>query len=668
MKIFNKKLISIVVVFTLLITTLLPMGGVTAASKIALTLSSEEVIRGSQDEVTIALNLANNTEGLRLIAGIITYDTDKLEFVSAEMHGLESATAYRSISHHDPTKEIVFNASCGGQISAPAIDDNGDIATITFKIKEGATGNANVTFNVDDVAGYDFSRIEDYVVTNSTITIKVPTTGITLDSTSLTLNAGSEQKLNATIEPSDATEKAITWTSSNEEIATVAEDGTVTAVGIGNATITATTVDGNHSASCEVEVVCPHTNTTTHEAVASTCMTQGHAEYVTCDDCGKIISGSDEKLPLADHNYGTLIERVEPTHTNDTLVDGVEAHYQCSVCNKLFNEDKEEVSEEDLIIKASHVYGDWTSNKTEHWKECGCGNIIDKAEHFGGEATCTKKAVCSVCGAEYGELDATNHVNTETRNAKEATCTEEGYTGDLFCTDCQTVVEAGTVIAKLPHKGGEATCTKKAVCEVCGNEYGELDVNNHKNTETRNAKEATCTEEGYTGDLYCTDCGKQLEEGTTIPAKGHIGGEATCTKKAVCEVCGEEYGETNPANHKNTEVRDAVEATTDKEGYTGDTYCTDCGKLVKKGEIIPVIEETKPDDPTDEEQKPNEELPSGEKEESSKEEEKPTDPIKPQTGDDFNMTLWVSLLIVSGISFVIIAKCNTKRRVSKHSK
>ena len=63
MKIFNKKLISIVVVFTLLITTLLPMGGVTAASKIALTLSSEEVIRGSQDEVTIALNLANNTEG-----------------------------------------------------------------------------------------------------------------------------------------------------------------------------------------------------------------------------------------------------------------------------------------------------------------------------------------------------------------------------------------------------------------------------------------------------------------------------------------------------------------------------------------------------------------------------------------------------------------------------
>ena len=371
---------------------------------------------------------------------------------------------------------------------------------------------------------------------------------------------------------------------------------------------------------------------------------------------------------VADHNYGTLIERVEPTHTNDTLVDGVEAHYQCSVCNKLFNEDKEEVSEEDLIIKASHVYGDWTSNKTEHWKECGCGNIIDKAEHFGGEATCTKKAVCSVCGAEYGELDATNHVNTETRNAKEATCTEEGYTGDLFCTDCQTVVEAGTVIAKLPHKGGEATCTKKAVCEVCGNEYGELDVNNHKNTEARNAKEATCTEEGYTGDLYCTDCGKQLEEGTTIPAKGHIGGEATCTKKAVCEVCGEEYGETNPANHKNTEVRDAVEATTDKEGYTGDTYCTDCGKLVKKGEIIPVIEETKPDDPTDEEQKPNEELPSGEKEESSKEEEKPTDPIKPQTGDDFNMTLWVSLLIVSGISFVIIAKCNTKRRVSKHSK
>ena len=106
--------------------------------------------------------------------------------------------------------------------------------------------------------------------------------------------------------------------------------------------------------------------------------------------------------------------------------------------------------------------------------------------------------------------------------------------------------------------------SEKAVCEVCGNEYGELDANNHKNTKLLDAVEATCTEEGYTGDLYCTDCEKQLEEGTTIPAKGHTGGEATCIAKAVCEVCGEEFGEINPANHKNTEVRNAVEATTEE--------------------------------------------------------------------------------------------------------
>lgn len=70
-------------------------------------------------------------------------------------------------------------------------------------------------------------------------------------------------------------------------------------------------------------------------------------EYVTCDTCGKVVSGSDEKLPLAEHEYGTLIEKVEPIHTAEELKDGKEAYYQCSVCGKLFNEEKQEVTEED---------------------------------------------------------------------------------------------------------------------------------------------------------------------------------------------------------------------------------------------------------------------------------------------------------------------------------
>ena len=71
---------------------------------------------------------------------------------------------------------------------------------------------------------------------------------------------------------------------------------------------------------------------------------------------------------------------------------------------------------------------------------------------------------------------------------------------------------------KNGHKGGKATCISKAICEVCGKTYGEVDPDNHTgNTEIRDKKDATTTEPGYTGDVYCSDCGAKLSEGTEIP-------------------------------------------------------------------------------------------------------------------------------------------------------
>ena len=70
------------------------------------------------------------------------------------------------------------------------------------------------------------------------------------------------------------------------------------------------------------------------------------------------------------------------------------------------------------------------------------------------------------------------------------------------------------------------------------------------------------------------------------PAHTHSGGEATCTKKAVCEVCGKEYGEINPDNHAHTELRGEKKATYDQEGYTGDVYCIECQKCIENGVVI----------------------------------------------------------------------------------
>ena len=85
--------------------------------------------------------------------------------------------------------------------------------------------------------------------------------------------------------------------------------------------------------------------------------------------------------------------------------------------------------------------------------------------------------------------------------------------------------ETGEVIIPAHyHNGGTATCHSKAICTVCEAEYGEFDANNHDGgTEIRDAKAATETEDGYTGDTYCLGCGEKIADGKVIPATG--GGE-----------------------------------------------------------------------------------------------------------------------------------------------
>lgn len=94
----------------------------------------------------------------------------------------------------------------------------------------------------------------------------------------------------------------------------------------------------------------------------------------------------------------------------------------------------------------------------------------------------------------------------------------------------------------------------------------------------------TCTEDGYT--TYTCACGDTYTD-DEVPATGHTGGTATCTDKAVCSVCEKSYGELDAENHTGgTEVKGAVDATEEKNGYTGDTYCKGCGELLEEGETI----------------------------------------------------------------------------------
>lgn len=369
----------------------------------------------------------------------------------------------------------------------------------------------------------------------------------------------------------------------------------------------------------QIDRVCHHVNTQEVAAEASTCLKQGHGAYTLCSDCGEVTSGSKDPLPLADHTYGDLIPEVPAKHTQSELVPGTAAHYRCSVCQKLFDKDKAETTAEALVIPApEHVYGDWQSDADNHWKACSCGLTADQAAHSGGTATCKDKAVCEICGTAYGETDSSNHTGeTEVRNAVAATEEAAGYSGDVYCKDCDTLITRGHTINKLDHTHAMEKIAAKA---------------------------ASCTAAGNNEYYHCTKCGKYYKDAagsteTTVEAEtlamtAHSGGTATCKDKAVCAVCGAAYGETDSSNHTGeTEVRNAIAATEEAAGYSGDVYCKDCGVKLKNGESIPKLT---PADP----------------------------PETPATGEDTLPWTYAAILLLAGVS-LMVAVAYDKRKALK---
>ena len=263
----------------------------------------------------------------------------------------------------------------------------------------------------------------------------------------------------------------------------------------------------------------------------------------------------------------------------------------------------------------SHIYVyDAAGNEASYAApavEIGKKHQHDYTSSIKKPATCTESGIllytCKDNDDSYEEtIPATGHQHTELRNVKAATCTQEGYTGDTYCKDCNTRLSSGKAIAQKLHTWDagkvtrEATCTETGIktytCTGCQTtKTEEIAATGHRNTEYRNAKEATCAEAGYTGDLYCKDCNTKLRNGSAIAKKSHtwdagvITTMATCTAKGTrtytCTSCKATKTEELPVTgHQHTEVRNVKAATCAQEGYTGDTYCKDCGAKLSSGQ------------------------------------------------------------------------------------
>ena len=370
-----------------------------------------------------------------------------------------------------------------------------------------------------------------------------------------------------------------------------------------------------------------------------TCSAPGIGSY-KCECCGKTAYLSIEPL---EHTWDEGTETKPATCTEEGILT-----FKCEVCGATKTEQiqptghkfgGDQVSEDGLIV----------------YKECTICHYQEIIANFGCEhknteikdavaATCTEDGytgdtVCTDCGETLqtgSVIPATGHTVVNDA-AVEPTCTTDGKTEGSHCSACGTVIVAQETVPATGHTeevipGKEATCTEAGLtegkkCSVCGeilvaqeeipmvpHNYvdgvctacGAEDPDyvapcTHETTETKNAVAATCTEDGYTGDTVCTDCGETLQTGSVIPATGHTvvtdaAVEPTCTtdgktEGSHCSVCGTVIvaQETVPATgHTVVEVPE-VPATEASAGTTAGTKCSVCGEILNGCETIPPL-------------------------------------------------------------------------------
>lgn len=351
----------------------------------------------------------------------------------------------------------------------------------------------------------------------------------------------------------------------------------------------------------------------------ATCSSTGYTGDTYCSVCNKKLS-SGETINKKEHTW------VKQDNIPATCEKGEMEVEKCSVCG--------ETKETQISDPLGHDFREWKITK---------------------EPTCTKygtkKRICKRCNEyEIDVIDPTGHQHTKIIDQKAATCEEKGYSGDLYCEDCRVIIQLGQEIAATGHtwddgeitkeptqtatgiktytcktchktrtetipmlKGhhwDDGTIKKEPTCtepgekihhctdEDCNESYTEtIKATGHQHTRLINQKEASCEEEGNSGDTFCEDCKQVIKAGNVINPTGHNWNNGTVKKAATCEsegievyickTCKKTKEETIvPTGHTKTEIRDKKVATCKEEGYTGDTYCVTCGKKLAVGKMI----------------------------------------------------------------------------------
>lgn len=318
-----------------------------------------------------------------------------------------------------------------------------------------------------------------------------------------------------------------------------------------------------HKCSCGATEKANHKWDNGKVTTAATCTKPGTKTY-TCSDCK---ATKTEEIATTAHTYDNGKVTTEATCAKE----GVKT-FTCSGCKATKTEPIAKVAHTytnscdadcnkcGATRSAGHKYeSKWSTDSKNHWHKCTtCGDVKDKAAHTESSWIVDKEATEMAAGKRHKECTVCNvTITTETipakgckhtsgttmANQKDATCTENGYTGDEVCKTCSTVMKKGEVIEMLGHDV-ELQDAKEATCQedgFSGNEYckrcktvikqGETIAKGEHNVEVTGKKDATCTEEGFTGKSTCKTCGTVTDEGSAISKTEHE------YDKGICKNC-----------------------------------------------------------------------------------------------------------------------------------
>lgn len=338
--------------------TLLPTMAFASTTMLKVTANKTKVNPGDTVTFTVSIGAVEKLRSLEFVLDVpagMTYVAnsaktannlkDTLGTAAADWTELtKKFTAYGDGAYTNSKDTVLLTFNC-------TVDTAAGLGSKNVTIKEVVVGNSE-DVEIDNT-------VSPAVVTVEAKTIKV--TSVAVSPKTLNLEVGQTRTLTATVTPDNATDKTVTWTTSNDKVATVA-NGVVTAVGKGTAIITAAA--GGKTATCTVTVKVPaHKHTPVAvPAQESTCMEKGWEAYYKCSECGAVVDENGNAaqikyLPLAAHKL-TETKAVPATCTED----GTEAYWTCSVCKKMFadKDGKKEIKAPVKVAALGHDIGEKT--------------------------------------------------------------------------------------------------------------------------------------------------------------------------------------------------------------------------------------------------------------------------------------------------------------------